>query len=112
MKRFLLIILLAVPVMAQVARNRTITFEDPNDSSQVTGYHIYYGKTQGGPYDLGKIDLVKGVTTTQIQLPKGTYYFVATAYNPDSESGYSNEATTTIYDNAMKLINLKIVIVP
>lgn len=113
MKRLLSVALLLCLVLAAFGQNtraRTILFDDPNDPSQVTGYHISYGNTRGGPYNLGKINLAAGTTTTSISLPKGTYYFVVTAYNPDSESGYSDEASTTIFDNAQKVINLKILV--
>lgn len=106
-----IILLFCLPLMGQVVRNRTIIFDDLNDPTQVTGYHIYYGQTQGGPYP-SKIDLPQGTLTATVQLAKGTWYFVCTAYNPDSESGYSNEASTVVYDNAQKVINLRIVVSP
>lgn len=96
---------------AQVMRNRTLIWEDPdNPAGSVTKYTIYYGTTAGGPYTLGKIDIPAGTLTGQVTLAKGTYYFVVTASNPDAESPYSNEATTTIYDNARKVINFRIIV--
>lgn len=109
----LLLLLTAMPIYAQVARNRTLIWEDPdNPAGTITKYTIYYGTTAGGPYTLGKIDIPAGTLTGQVTLGKGTYYFVVTASNPDSESPYSNEATTTIYDNARKVINFKIIVTP
>lgn len=105
------IILWASLAMAQVQRNRTLTWDYP-DQSQITGFRLYWGTAPGGPYTLGKIEILKGQTTASVQLPRGTYYFVCTAFNPDSESEFSNEATTTIYDNAMKPINLTIRVGP
>ena len=107
-----LFLLMSVSLLAQVQRARTVLFDDPNPPGDVTGYHIYYGTTAGGPYTLGQINLSVGQTSTTVTLPKGTYYFVCTAYNLDSESPYSNEATTTVYNNAQKVINLRIVVTP
>lgn len=108
-----LVLLLAIPAAAQVMRNRTLVWEDPdNPAGSVTKYTVYYGTTTGGPYTLGKIDIPAGTLTGQVTLGKGRYYFVVTASNPDAESPYSNKATTEIYDNARKVINFRIVVSP
>jgi len=114
MKRLLLAVVMflvcAGGIFAQVQRNRTVMWEYPYDISQVTEFRLYYGKTPGGPYDMGKIVVPVNSLEASVVLPKGTYYFVCTAANPDSESEYSNEASTTIWDNAQKVINLKIIV--
>lgn len=113
MKKLLFVIfcLLAMQTSTQVMRDRTCIWEDPdNPPGTVTKYTVYYGTAQGGPYTLGKIDIPVGTLTATVTLPKGTYYFVVTASNPDSESPYSNEATTTIYDNSRKPINFRIIV--
>ena len=116
MKRFILLSTLFVfstaLSLAQVTRTRTLAWDDPNTPGTVTKYTIYWGTQTGGPYTLGKLDIPVGTRTAQVSLPKGTYYFVVTAINPDSESPYSNEASTTIYDNSMKPINLIITVGP
>lgn len=99
-------------VSAQVVRDRTLIWEDPNPPGTVTKYTLRWGTTTNGPYTTGSVDVVPPATTVTVQLPKGTYFFIVTASNPDSESEPSNEATTTIYDNAMKQINFRIVIPP
>lgn len=67
---------------------------DASISSGVTGYKIYVSNTSGS-YTTG-IDVGNVLTFTVQNLQNGTtYYFVATAYNPSNESGYSNEVSTT-----------------
>ncbi len=113
MKRILLcLFLLSLPVFGQVQRNRTLAWDYTGDISQVVEWRLYYGSQQGGPYSLGKVIIPVGTKTATVTLPKGTYYFVVTAANPDNESGYSNEATTTIFDTALKPINLVITVGP
>jgi hypothetical protein len=112
MKRIAAICLLAFLGMAfQVNRSRTFAWEYPGDISQVKEFRLYYGTTAGGPYP-GKLVIPAGSLQGTATLAKGTYYFVCTAANEDSESAYSNEASTTVYDNAMKPINLRIVVNP
>lgn len=113
MRKHLLICALALFGMAfQVTRSRTFSWEYPGDISQVKEFRLYYGTTAGGPYSLGRLIVPVGTLQGTVTLPKGTYYFVCTAANEDSESGYSNEASTTVYDNAMKPINLRIIVSP
>lgn len=117
MKRFLLFIVLCISFcsigLAQVTRGRTLAWEDPdNPAGSVTKYTVYWGTTTGGPYTLGKLDIPAGTLKGSVTLAKGTYYFVVTASNADSESPYSNEATTTVQDNARKPINFRIVVGP
>jgi chitodextrinase len=60
-----------------------------------TGYRIYYGTTQGGPYlqSVGAgVDVGNVTTYTVTGLGGATrYYFVATAYDAANESAFSNE---------------------
>lgn len=117
MRRTLLLIAVLIVacgvLCAQAMRGRTLIWEDPdNTGNGITKYTVYWANTPGGPYTLGKVEIPVGTLTATVTLGKGTYYFVVTASNPDSESPYSNEATTTIYDNARKPINFKIVVTP
>lgn len=81
--------------VAPVAYAASVTLAwDASASSGVTGYKIYVSNTSGS-YTTG-IDVGNVLTFTVQNLQNGTtYYFVATAYNPSNESGYSNEVSTT-----------------
>lgn len=104
-------VILAAPAAAQVQRDRTVAWDDPdNVAGQVTEYRLYYGTRSGGPYDMGRIVIPAGTMTAKVTLPKGTYFFICTAANPDSESPPSNEASTSVYDNSNKPINLRIIV--
>ncbi|MCM3901223.1 MAG: fibronectin type III domain-containing protein [Pyrinomonadaceae bacterium] len=66
----------------------------------VRGYKIFYGTTQGGPYD-SLIDTgavppgpVQVYTVRGLQ-PNTRYYFVVRAYNNAGQSSLSNEAVGT-----------------
>lgn len=64
------------------------TYTDPK------GFKIYYGTSQGGPYD-NIVDLVDPNVTSHVISPlaSGNWFFVVTAYNLlDVESDVSNEA--------------------
>lgn len=107
------LVLAGMPPLKAVTRTRTAAWDDPdNPPGTVLKYTIYWGTTTGGPYTLGKVEVPAAARTAQIVLAKGTYFMVVTASNADSESPYSNEATTTVQDNARKPINFKIVIGP
>ena len=74
-----------------------------NPESYVEGYKIHYGNNQGGPYDhvfdAGKPAAVDGkIKATIPQLPTGTWYFVATAYDSEYESEYSAEVSFVCQD--------------
>ena len=65
-----------------------------------TGYRVYYGTTQGGPYFQSPgngVDVGNVTTFTVRELTSGTrYFFVATAYatngaSATNESTFSNE---------------------
>jgi len=85
---------------------------DANTEPDLAGYKIYYGSSTG-VYD-GTLAIVDGmskpspidvgnVTTVTIDLPNGTWFFVATAYDnevPSLESDYSNEVFKRISNGA------------
>ena len=86
------------------AANCTETFSWlPNTESNITGYKIYYGETEGGPYpnvvDVGKPGPVDGrIKATIYVLTCGQqYYFVCVAVNKAGfESPYSNSVVNSI----------------
>jgi hypothetical protein len=96
-KLFMLLVVVVCLFVTQVlvqAGSVTLAW-DPSTSNTVTGYKIYV-KTDTTQYTTG-IDVGKVLTYTVPNLAEGTkYYFVATAYTPGSESGYSNEVFATI----------------
>jgi len=65
--------------------------------TDLAGYHIYYGTTQGA---LDKVIDVPGAKTTEYEisnLSSGTYYFAVSAYNSlGVDSTDSNEESKTI----------------
>jgi len=78
----------------------------PNPESFVTGYKIYYGTSQGGPYnfvvDVGNPAPVDGLIhgTVNGLVEGNTYYFVATAYDADeNESEPCAEVSYTCPDS-------------
>jgi len=79
----------------------------PNPESFVTGYNIYYGTSQGGPYSFvvnaGNPAPVDGLIHGTVSgLTDGnTYYFVATAYAEDGlESDSCAEVSYTCPDSS------------
>jgi hypothetical protein len=62
----------------------------------IDGYRIYRATADGGPY----VQVATGITTTSYLdaavTAGSTYYYVATAYNVDGESVYSNQATAVV----------------
>ncbi len=74
---------------------------DGSPLTDLAGYKIYLGTTQGGPYPVS-IDIADPATTTFTvpNLTEGTtYWFVTTAYNsadPVQESDHSNEVSKLI----------------
>lgn len=67
-------------------------------TSTVNGYNIYRGSQSGGPYAKVNSSLVLGTSYTDPTVQSSlTYYYVATAVDPNNVEGvYSNEATATI----------------
>jgi hypothetical protein len=73
------------------------TNTDDSSLDDLAGYKIYYGE-EIGDYPV-EIDIVNpGIVTYIVEgLPRGTYYFVVTAYDlSGNESGYSNIASKDI----------------
>lgn len=82
-------------LIAVAAMSAPVTLEwDPSISSNVDGYRIYIGGASR-EYDR-TIDAGKATTATISDLESGTWYFSVTAYNDNSESGFSNEVSKTI----------------
>jgi len=72
---------------------------DPHTEPNLAGYKLYYGRTSRA-YD-HVIDVGLVTTYRVTGLPGGTYYFAVTAYAADgTESGYSNEVSTTLAASA------------
>lgn len=79
----------------------TVTWTPPTQNTDGTaytdpkGFKVYYGMSQGGPYD-NVDDIPDPNATTHVISPlaSGAWFFVATAYNQnDVESDVSNEAS-------------------
>jgi fibronectin type 3 domain-containing protein len=67
-----------------------------NASQNATSYNVYRGSTHGGPY-VKVPSGVFGTAFTDVRVTHNqTLYYVTTAVNGSSESGYSNEATATV----------------
>lgn len=91
-----LILLMALMFFVPSAQAADITLAwDPSSSEDVEGYKLYYGNESGSygqPVDVGNV-----LTYTITGLaPGNTWYFAATAYRGENESGFSNEVFTTI----------------
>jgi len=84
----------SAPASASTLSSSTATLEWDSVAG-ASGYRIYYGVTQGGPYDqspVNGIDVGNATTFTVTGLAGHTrYYFVATAYSAAVESPFSNE---------------------
>jgi len=67
-------------------------------TSSVSGYNVYRGTTNGGPYTKMNSSLITGLTFTDTAVSSGsTYYYVTTAVDSSGEeSTYSNQATAKI----------------
>lgn len=92
-------LLLLLPVSAWAVDLTCIPPTENVDGSpltDLTDIKVYWGTTQGGPYGLGEDSMGVDCQHT-LDLPAGTYYFVATALNSVGlESEYSNEVTRTV----------------
>jgi PKD repeat protein len=69
---------------------------DGSASPGVAGYMLYYGQTSGSY--VAKVDVGNTTARTVTGLLEGkTYYYAVTAYDSSrTESGYSNQATSTV----------------
>lgn len=110
---FTLFFFFLLGAVAHAQRPRQVLWDDPdNPAGTVTKYTVYWGVAIGGPYQMGKVDIVAPTKTATITLPKGVYYLVCTASNSEGESPYSNEVEVVVRDNAKKPINLRVVVGP
>jgi fibronectin type 3 domain-containing protein len=66
--------------------------------STVSGYNVYRGTTNGGPYTKLNSSLITSLSYTDNTVSSGeTYYYVSTSVNSSGvESSYSNQATALI----------------
>ncbi|MGO9864405.1 MAG: choice-of-anchor D domain-containing protein [Terriglobales bacterium] len=73
---------------------------DWNSSEDATGYNVYRGTVNGGPYPTKLTTSPIATTTyndtTVVSGQNLTYYYVTTAVAGSSESGYSDQASATI----------------
>jgi fibronectin type 3 domain-containing protein len=66
-------------------------------STDVAGYNIYRGTVSGGPYTMINSSLDSTTNYSDSTVVSGTYYYVATAVNSESqESAYSTQVTAII----------------
>lgn len=81
---------------AQPAVSVTLTWQA--SVSAVSGYNVYRGTTDGGPYTQMNSSLITVLTYTDTAVTSGnTYYYVSTAVDSSNvESVYSNQATAKI----------------
>jgi hypothetical protein len=71
--------------------------DDGSPLTNLAGYRLYWGTALGHYPNLASIPNPGVATYVVDELPPGTYYLVATAYDSNGiESGYSNVATETI----------------
>ena len=98
MKKTLITILciLAMAFTAQAATN--VSFQwDANTEADLAGYKIYRSATSGTYLPADKVWEGVDVMATENDVPDGTWFWVATAYDTSgNESGYSNEVTATL----------------
>ncbi|HYF56318.1 MAG TPA: fibronectin type III domain-containing protein [Salinarimonas sp.] len=110
MKRFVALFVLLALAVPVYAGKRRAAWDDPNAAGVVTGYCLYYGTQQGGPYP-NKVDVAPGQREVTLTLGPGTYYFVVTAVNAEGQSPYSNEASTVVQPLPATQQNLTIQII-
>ena len=100
MKKLFVLIALATLLMAApafAATNVTLRW-DANSEPDLAGYRIYRSTIQGSGYVKVGQDVIAPTTEfVDMNVPDGTYYWVATAFDTDNlESGYSNEVSDTL----------------
>lgn len=95
---FIILVFFSTMVMA----GSSVTFEwDANTEPDLAGYRLYQ-TTTSGQYTFGDGNQVATIpagteTVTLPDVPDGTYYWVATAYDTQElESGPSNEVSATL----------------
>ena len=105
MKKLIAILAMAIMLMASTAWAVTnVSFQwDANTEPDLAGYKIYRSQTSG-VYDLANpvmtipctVNDTSCTQTTEMEVPDGIWYWVATAYDSEgNESGFSNELTRT-----------------
>jgi len=88
------IIYLFTAITSAFATEVTLAW-DPKTDAGLAGYRLYYG-TSSRTYDVN-VDAGNQSTYTVTGLTPGTYYFAVTAYYlSGTETGFSNEVSTTI----------------
>lgn len=77
-----------------------LTWAAPNDAPDVppvTGYNVYRGTINGGPYTLQTTQTINALDYNDLTVASGaTYYYVVTAVNANGESALSNQATAVV----------------
>ena len=70
---------------------------DPLVLSEITGYAIYYGESEGSYPNALDINDMTATSITITDLPSGTYYFVVTTRDTQGgESSFSDMVSTVI----------------
>ena len=102
-KLFLTLCFLAMATVAWCGSN--VTFQwDANSENDLAGYKLYRSATSGDYTGSTPIDIPLSIledanspTYTEENIPDGTWYWVATAYDTaGNESGYSNQVTAML----------------
>jgi hypothetical protein len=104
-------IIMAVAIVGNARAGEVTLAWDANTETDLAGYKIYWSTTvAGGPYP-NKVDVGKVTQYIVKNLPDGTYWFVATAYDTaGNESAYSNEVSVRIDGTApMKPNQLRVI---
>lgn len=101
------IIMLSV-LMCHAEMNITLIWEYDNPQL-ISGYKIYYSQVSGQYDPNNPIDIIEdpNVMISNIVLPDGIYYFVATAFKDNGfygESERSNEATNLVAPKLKKCL--------
>ncbi len=98
------IILTLICTHAVLAADALLSW-DPNVETDLAGYRIHYGATQGSyptVIDVGQVTIY-----TITGLGPGTYYFVVTAYDTTgTESAFSNQVSTVITDTTPPVLSV------
>jgi hypothetical protein len=83
---------------ATVAQSHSVALTWTASTSSVSGYNVYRGTANGGPYALVNISLVAGLSFTDSTVQNGlTYYYVTTAVDASGdESAYSTPAQANV----------------
>jgi hypothetical protein len=90
--------LTGVNFTATPVQSHSVALSWTASTSTVSGYNVYRGTVNGGPYTLVNTSLVSVLTFTDSTVQNGlTYYYVATAVDASgNESAYSTPAAQAI----------------